>query len=59
VRNVSWIGTKVIILPGVAIGNNSIIGAGSVVTKSSPEYSIIVGNHARLKKNTRYKIYKH
>jgi acetyltransferase-like isoleucine patch superfamily enzyme len=43
-----WIGEKVIILPGVNIGERSIIGAGSVVTKSIPAYSIAVGNPARV-----------
>lgn len=43
-----WIGEKVIILPGVNIGKKSIIGAGSVVTKDIPEYSIAVGNPARV-----------
>jgi len=39
-----WIGGGVIILPGVTIGENSIIGAGSVVTKSVPANCIAVGN---------------
>jgi len=39
-----WIGEKAIILPGVTIGDNSIIGAGSVVTKNIPANSIAVGN---------------
>lgn len=43
-----WIGEKVIVLPEVNIGKGSIIGAGSVVTKSIPEYSIAVGNPARV-----------
>ena len=43
-----WIGEKVIILPGVSIGKWSIIGAGSVVTKSVPSYTIAAGNPARL-----------
>lgn len=42
----SWIGEKVIILPGVSIGKKVIVGAGSVVTKSIPDYSIVVGNPA-------------
>lgn len=38
-----WIGEKVIILPGVRIGNKAIVGAGSVVTKDVPDYSIVAG----------------
>ena len=41
-----WIGEKVCILPGVNIGKKCIIGAGSVVTKSIPDYSVAVGNPA-------------
>ncbi len=43
-----WIGGKSIILPGVTIGEGAIIGAGSVVTKDIPPYSIAVGNPARV-----------
>lgn len=39
-----WIGANVIILPGVKIGEGCIIGAGSVLTKSLPPYTICVGN---------------
>ena len=46
-----WIGTRSIILPGIKIGSHSIIGAGSIVTKSFPDYSIIGGNPAKLIKN--------
>lgn len=42
-----WIGMNAAILPGVSIGNNSIIGSGSVVTKNIPENEIWVGNPAR------------
>lgn len=38
-----WIGTRVIVLPGVKVGNHSIIAAGAVVTKDVPDYSIVGG----------------
>jgi len=43
-----WIGAKAIILPGVTIGENSVIGAGSVVTKSVPARVVVAGNPAKL-----------
>lgn len=43
-----WIGGGVIILPGVTIGDNSVIGAGSIVTRSIPANSIAVGNPCRV-----------
>jgi maltose O-acetyltransferase len=43
-----WIGARSIILPGVKIGSNSIIGAGSVVTKDVPSNCIYAGNPAKL-----------
>ena len=46
-----WIGTKTILLPGVHIGKGAIIGAGSVVTKNIPPYTIAVGNPAVVKKS--------
>lgn len=45
-----WIGGRVIILPGVSIGSHSIIGAGSVVTKNVPEWAVVAGNPAIVKK---------
>ena len=42
-----WIGANSIILPGVKIGKGCIVGAGSVVTKNLPDYSICVGNPAK------------
>lgn len=43
-----WIGTRVIILPGVHVGTGSVIGAGSVVTHDVEPYSIVGGNPAKL-----------
>lgn len=45
-----WIGCRSIILPGVTIGTNSIIGAGSVVTKNVERNTIVGGNPAKLLK---------
>ena len=43
-----WIGESAIILPGIEIGKNSVIGAGSVVTKNVPENCIVAGNPAKI-----------
>ena len=43
-----WIGGGAILLPGVTIGKNSVIGAGSVVTRSIPENCVAVGNPCRV-----------
>ena len=45
-----WIGNNVIILPGVKIGNGVTVGAGSVVTKDVPDYCLVAGNPAVIKK---------
>lgn len=43
-----WIGANVIILPGVCVGDHSVIAAGAIVTKDLEPYSIVGGNPARL-----------
>jgi acetyltransferase-like isoleucine patch superfamily enzyme len=45
-----WIGMNACLLPGVVVGNNSIVGAGSVVTKNIPPNEIWVGNPAKFVK---------
>jgi acetyltransferase-like isoleucine patch superfamily enzyme len=42
----AWIGANAIVLPGVTIGEGGIVGAGAVVTKDVPPYSIVAGNPA-------------
>ena len=44
----AWIGGGSIVLPGVTIGKNSVIGAGSVVTRSIPDNCVAVGNPCRV-----------
>ena len=48
IDNFVWIGDKVIILPGVNIGDHAIIGAGAVVTKDVPPFAVVGGNPARV-----------
>lgn len=43
-----WIGANAVILPGITIGENSVIGAGSVVTKDIPANVVAVGNPCRV-----------
>ena len=43
-----WLGGGAIILPGVSIGENTVVGAGSVVTRSLPANVLAVGNPARI-----------
>lgn len=43
-----WIGANVTLLPGVVIGRGSIVGAGSVIRKSIPRYSVVFGNPAKV-----------
>ncbi len=43
-----WLGAGVVVMPGVTIGDNSVIGAGSIVTKDIPANVVAVGNPCRV-----------
>jgi len=43
-----WLGAKVVVLKGVTIGDGTVVGAGSIVTKSLPAGVVAVGNPARV-----------
>ena len=43
-----WIGGSAILLPGVKVGINSVVGAGAVVTRDVPPNTIVAGNPARV-----------
>ena len=49
----AWIGAGAIILDGVRIGRNGVIGAGSVVTRDVPDYGIAIGAPAEIVGDTR------
>ena len=48
VRRGASIGANATILPGIVIGQNALVGAGSVVTRDVPPYAVVVGNPARI-----------
>jgi len=51
IGNSVWVGGGAIILPGITIGDKSVIGAGSVVTKDVPSGVVVTGNPCRIIKN--------
>ena len=48
IKNKAWIGFNSIILKGITIGEGAIVGAGSVVTKDVPDWTIVAGNPAKI-----------
>lgn len=44
----SWLGHNTVVLPGVTIGEHVVVGAGSIVTKDLPDFSVAVGSPARV-----------
>lgn len=51
IKDDAWIGMNVIILKGVTIGEGAIVGAGSVVTKDVPAWTVVAGNPAKVVKH--------
>ena len=51
IGNDVWLGRRVIIMPGVNIGDGCVIGAGAVVTKDIPAYSVAAGVPAKVIKS--------
>lgn len=51
-----WVGARTVILPGVTIGNNVVIAAGSVVTKDIPDNSLVAGVPAIIKREIEYQM---
>ncbi len=47
----AWIGAGAILLNGVTIGQGAIVGAGSIVTRDVPSYTVVAGNPARVIRN--------
>jgi len=48
IGNDIWIGTNAVVLPGITIGNHSVVAAGAVVTKDVPPHSLVAGVPARI-----------
>lgn len=48
IGNDVWIGMRVIIMPGVKVGDGVVIGAGAVVTKDVPDFAIVGGVPAKI-----------
>jgi acetyltransferase-like isoleucine patch superfamily enzyme len=46
-ENDCWIGAGVIVMPGVTIGEMAVVGAGAIVTRNVPAYTIVAGNPAK------------
>lgn len=53
IKRNTWVGQNVVILPGVTIGENCVIGANSVVNRDIPRYSVAAGCPARVLKRMR------
>jgi acetyltransferase-like isoleucine patch superfamily enzyme len=52
----AWIGTRVLILPGVSIGEGAVVAAGAVVTKNVAPYTVVAGVPAKVVRQRSYKL---
>lgn len=48
IKKNAWLGMNVTVCPGVTIGENAVVGAGSVVVKDIPDNAVAVGNPAKV-----------
>jgi len=48
IKSNAWLGGGAIVLPGVAVGENAVVGAGAVVTRDVPANAVVAGNPARV-----------
>jgi UDP-3-O-[3-hydroxymyristoyl] glucosamine N-acyltransferase len=53
IGNDVWVGSHVVVVDGVTIGDHAVIGAGAVVTKDVPDWAVVGGNPARLIRDRR------
>ena len=51
IKDGAWIGRRVMILKGVTVGENSVVGAGAVITKDIPDNAVAAGNPAKVIKS--------
>ena len=56
IKQGAWIASGAIVLGGVTIGKNAVVGAGSVVTKDVPDSAVVAGNPAKLIRYTHRKL---
>lgn len=56
IKKGAWIASGSIVLAGVTIGENSVVGAGSVVKHSVPDYAVVAGNPAKIVKYVNRKL---
>jgi acetyltransferase-like isoleucine patch superfamily enzyme len=53
IKRGSWIGINAVIMPGITIGKNAVVGANSVVTHDVPDYAVVAGSPAKILKYTK------